>query len=86
MVLICIPVMLVYEVRRSFISFAALLVKVMLKIFSGEIPESKRYCILATKLLVFPLPALALQKIGEGAVIAFHCSWLSPYFSLSILL
>jgi len=50
--------------NRSFISFAALLVKVSAKMEEAGIPCCKRYAILHVKTFVLPLPAPAMMSDG----------------------
>ena len=55
--------------RRSFISFAALLVKVMARIFSGGTPISPtRWAMRAVKTRVLPLPAPASTRTAPSVV------------------
>ena len=56
------------ELRRSFISIAALLVKVTAKIFSGATPLLIKFKILSVMVLVLPAPAPAKTKSGPSNV------------------
>ena len=59
---------------RSFISLAALLVKVSAKIHSGGIPRSKRWAIRTVITRVLPLPAPAKSNTGLS-VKRTACRW-----------
>ena len=61
---------------RSFISLAALLVKVTMRIWCGEISFSRiRYATLWVRTRVFPDPAPARIRIGPSvATTAFCCA------------
>ena len=60
---------------RSFISFAALLVKVIAKILYGSTPFSMRWHTLAVSTRVFPLPAPAITKTAPSVSLTAASCW-----------